>query len=457
MQWDPGTVCSKLREFISEDRRIFKLAAGNEVDSFYIDALNLPKNEYKCGSLLKDWSLIPGRDKSPTRDLKKKPNSCSDLLEAANSQQSNTFQQYSDEHSKDLPRPLSPDLFSSDDDACLGTSQKANEYKSFSETLQDEKHFSPRLSLQNTKTTVEINNAVSHNSTSSIEVIELSDDDSDNNEYVGQITSFEFARSNLKSQKVKEADIAISGDGSLTEVSPKQYENIILCEENCESVLYPLSSEVEDSDRNNAQGFGDNINFSDDDLSDNFLSNEDSCSRQSTSLMVDMTDIIQPMSSESSDDSAIDKEIENIFEGKNLSASYARDDEYFSNSNTEEESSKKSCFENAGCFQITDENTDSEQSPVYEKIDTTSVGLDLNKASFCRSSLGHNSLDLNVTEYVKTLLSKENYSFNYQGRENNYSANNFSRLSSPIGTSGPAEFKEDQPGNGIFQFKIFKT
>ncbi|XP_019755036.1 uncharacterized protein LOC109533955 isoform X1 [Dendroctonus ponderosae] len=427
MQWDPGTLCSKLRKFMPKDRNIFQLAASNEVDNFYIDDLNLPKSEYKCGCLLKDWSLIPGRDKSPTRDLKENNDSCIECLEAANSQQLNTFEQSMDEHSKDPPAPSSPDLFPSDDDACLGTSREATEYKSFiSGDVLEEKHFSQRLSSQYKKTTVDRNIVISEGSTS-IEVIELSDDDSENNEYVRKLASPELATTNLEKQNVIEnqADIKIPVDRRSTEISPS---------ENDGSGPHSIS-------------FEDNTNSSGDELSGNWLSDEDGCSRQATSLMVDITDIIDPMCSESSDDSASNKEIENIFEGKELSVPYATDDdEPLSHSKAEEEDCQKSCFENYGCFQITNENPNSEQLPSYENIDT-SVGVDSSKAQFCRSLLGYNSLDLNVTEYVKSLLNKENECSNHQGLESNSSADNLSRFSTldESRTSDGEEFTEDQP------------
>ncbi|CAG9766245.1 unnamed protein product [Ceutorhynchus assimilis] len=57
----------KLQEVKSENYTIFGLDNLYGKNCFYVEDLLLEKNQNKCGFLLKDWSLIPGRDKSPPK------------------------------------------------------------------------------------------------------------------------------------------------------------------------------------------------------------------------------------------------------------------------------------------------------------------------------------------------------------------------------------------------------
>lgn len=91
-KFETNIICHsvKLQNLIPKNRSIW-----TEIDYFYVDSLGLEKDACKCGSLLRDWSSIPGRDKSPVRTVQKP------------SQQV--------EESSDS-RCLSPDLFESEDE-----------------------------------------------------------------------------------------------------------------------------------------------------------------------------------------------------------------------------------------------------------------------------------------------------------------------------------------------------
>lgn len=81
---------TKLQNLMSENR-----LTCSDIDYFYVDCLGLDKNTCKSGYLLRDWSTIPGRDKSPVRTVQKP----SQQVEVSSDS-----------------RCLSPDLFESEDE-----------------------------------------------------------------------------------------------------------------------------------------------------------------------------------------------------------------------------------------------------------------------------------------------------------------------------------------------------
>lgn len=76
------------------------------LERLYIKNLILSPTRVKCGSLLKNWSLIPGRETTPTRDDK--------------SQKENALKSFKQEEKmceNEKQRSVSPDLFESDDES----------------------------------------------------------------------------------------------------------------------------------------------------------------------------------------------------------------------------------------------------------------------------------------------------------------------------------------------------
>ncbi|KAL1514392.1 hypothetical protein ABEB36_003657 [Hypothenemus hampei] len=56
---------SKLTEYFAAKLPIFNMDRIYERNNFYVESLNLTKSTTNCGYLLKDWTSIPGREKSP--------------------------------------------------------------------------------------------------------------------------------------------------------------------------------------------------------------------------------------------------------------------------------------------------------------------------------------------------------------------------------------------------------
>lgn len=127
-------VCSDyLKNLISEESSIIKLnyliAEELTNEKFYIKELNFSPSCVKCGSQLKDWNLIPGRETTPTREVTTK----TETVE----QTENLVETESQESGIEIQRQkcVSPDLFESEDEINKSFENKIEDIISFDKKL----------------------------------------------------------------------------------------------------------------------------------------------------------------------------------------------------------------------------------------------------------------------------------------------------------------------------------
>ncbi|XP_066257424.1 structure-specific endonuclease subunit SLX4 [Euwallacea similis] len=113
---------STLFNYLPKRRCIFPLDDIYEHNSFKIDCLELSNNPARCGCLLKDWSSIPGRDKSPVKlkivCQKSESLSTDSISYRANSPEildSSTMSLKNQDSVHTSSRGLSPDIFGSEE------------------------------------------------------------------------------------------------------------------------------------------------------------------------------------------------------------------------------------------------------------------------------------------------------------------------------------------------------
>lgn len=119
-----------LEKLLSKDDTVFKLNTleRNElcVEKLYVKCLNLSPSQAKCGSLLKKWSLIPGRETTPPRDIKceglnEAENECKEpeVVITKNEGLEKPTEKYRRLEKRIKSRSISPDLFESDNESII--------------------------------------------------------------------------------------------------------------------------------------------------------------------------------------------------------------------------------------------------------------------------------------------------------------------------------------------------